>query len=1067
MAERCPKCGSPIPEERAGICPVCLLAAALEQEPPESTAASKPLPDFGKYRPIGVLGEGGMGIVYLAEQVQPVRRRLALKVLKRSAGRDFLARFESERQALALMDHPHIARFFDAGETPEGLPYLAMEYVPGVPITDYCDRFQINCRDRLGLLQQVCQAVQTAHQKGIIHRDLKPSNILVMSRDGQPVTKVIDFGVAKAINLRLTERTLFTELGVLIGTPEYMSPEQAQADGLDVDTTTDIYSLGVLLYELLVGALPFDSKMLRQAGYDQIRRVIREEEPPRPTTRLQSLGQTVHQIAKRRGSDAPSLLRLVRGDLEWITMKAIEKDRGRRYASASEFSADIDRFLRDEPVVARSPTAGYKIRKFVRRHRLEVAAASAVLAAILAGLVGITYLLFRIQNERDAAQWAEYKATLAAARSEIEGFRSREAIDLLEGCPPRFRGWEWNYLNALADTSRASFATGLRHNTARLGFPSESRLSIAHGGTVQVWNLESHTREVSLGPFGRILAMTRDGSRIIASQSDQDTTVEILEPFSGRRLQVLGGHRTAVRLATFNRDGTRAATASLNGEIRVWRVDDGQLVRAMSGPALQRTQAPTESLVLSADASRLAMITGMSGPLEERPPGALLWDVEAGRRVAMLEHPLCTIQSLSITAQDRILSACTTVRMWDGRSGQLLKTFAPKVGLVANMAVASEDGARVLTSGSFGELQLWDTGEDQPIASIPGAPSGPVAIAFSPGGEYVIGVFPSGRIKVWDAQTAGNRIVRWTPRGYHHLRQTPDGARLVLDGDEGLELLDAKTGRRLAHGPDAGFTAMAVHPQSGLIAGASTDKRISLWTSELGPTGQTLGPASGPIFFLAFDPRRRRIAAGTETGEVEIWDLEQKMRIASTSVEQRVNHLAYTADGGRLAAAVGAYTRVPLTGGALRILDGATGRPMFASSHPKSIRPAFLTLAFSPDGGKILTALFGRPVLYDLEARELARWSEGPAVTATAFTPDGSRALIARSNGVLEVWDPRNSELVAKFYGPQARSLFFSPDGSRLYLGSYREILVYSTELFHPRDPRPAPPPNSRVTLSR
>jgi WD40 repeat protein len=271
----------------------------------------------------------------------------------------------------------------------------------------------------------------------------------------------------------------------------------------------------------------------------------------------------------------------------------------------------------------------------------------------------------------------------------------------------------------------------------------------------------------------------------------------------------------------------------------------------------------------------------------------------------------------------------------------------------------------------------------------------------------------------------------------------------MLNDNEGLELLDAMTGGRVAHTPLAAFTAMAVHPQSGRIAGASAD-RISFWTPELRPVEPPLGPASGRVSSLAFDPRRPRIAAGTESGEVEIWDLETRTRIASTSAGQYVNHLAYTADGSRLAAAVGRHS--PVTGGALRILDGAAGRPMLASGSREGIARA---LALSPDGGRILTGSSLRSVLYDLEAHELGRFSEG---TATAFTPDGSRAVIARSNGTLEVWDPRNFELVAKLYGGPTRSLFFSPDGARLYAGTYREILVYSTELFHSRDPRRAPP---------
>jgi serine/threonine protein kinase len=336
---------------------------------------------IGPYRVLSLIAEGGMGVVYLAEQQTP-HRRVALKVIKAGMDtRQVVARFETEREALGLMDHPSIAKVFDAGETQAGRPYFVMEYVAGVPITDYCDRHQLRTSDRLALFLQVCGAVQHAHQKGVIHRDIKPSNVLITVVEGTPVPKVIDFGVAKATSRRLTEKTLFTELGLLVGTPEYMSPEQAEMTGLDVDTRTDIYALGVLLYQLIVGALPFDSARLRRAGYAEIQRIIREEEPARPSTRLSSLGDTAGEVARRRHTDLPSLMREVRGDLDWITLKSMEKDRTRRYASASELAADLQRHLANEPVVARPAN---RARKFVRRHRAGVAVGVAALAVLVA-----------------------------------------------------------------------------------------------------------------------------------------------------------------------------------------------------------------------------------------------------------------------------------------------------------------------------------------------------------------------------------------------------------------------------------------------------------------------------------------------------------------------------------------------------------------------------------------------------------------------------------------------------------------------------------------------------------
>ena len=363
---------------------------------------------IGPYRLLQIIGEGGMGEVWLAEQLEPVRRRVAIKVIK--AGMDtkqVVARFESERQALALMDHPAIAQVFDGGSTPEGRPYFVMEYVAGISITAHCDNHTLNTEQRLKLFMEVCDGVQHAHQKAIIHRDLKPSNILVSLSDGKARAKIIDFGIAKATGPRLTENTFFTELGAVIGTPEYMSPEQAELSGQDVDTRTDIYSLGVILYQLLTGELPFESKQLRSS--EDLRRTLRDVEPPKPSLRLKTLGECATATAKSRASDPRSLRRQLEGDLDAITMKALEKERGRRYATPSELAADIGRHLRHEPVLARPPSQLYRLRKYVRRHRIGVAVASG-LALLLIGF---------------AATMAVQTRRIARARHEEELQRSR------------------------------------------------------------------------------------------------------------------------------------------------------------------------------------------------------------------------------------------------------------------------------------------------------------------------------------------------------------------------------------------------------------------------------------------------------------------------------------------------------------------------------------------------------------------------------------------------------------------------------------------------------------------
>jgi serine/threonine protein kinase len=408
--------------------------ATLDQEV-ASAGSCRPLPEgpgarIGPYKLLQQIGEGGMGTVFMAEQETPVRRRVALKIIK--AGMDsaqVVARFEAERQALALMDHPNIARVFDAGTTESGRPYFVMELVKGISIIDYCDQVRLSTDGRLGLFVPVCQAIQHAHQKGIIHRDVKPSNVLVTLIDGKPVPKVIDFGVAKATDQRLTEKTMFTQFGAVVGTLEYMSPEQAEISGLDVDTRSDIYGLGVMLYELLTGTTPLERERLRAAGHAEILRRIREEEPPKPSTRLSSSGDRLASIAATRGTEPARLARTVRGDLDWIVMKALEKDRTRRYESASGLARDIERHLSGDPVEACPPSASYRLRKFARKHRagLVTAGAFAVLLA-LAAVVSTWQAVRATAAERLAAQrLAEVERANAASMKALADARAAQA----------------------------------------------------------------------------------------------------------------------------------------------------------------------------------------------------------------------------------------------------------------------------------------------------------------------------------------------------------------------------------------------------------------------------------------------------------------------------------------------------------------------------------------------------------------------------------------------------------------------------------------------------------------
>ena len=410
---------------------------------------------IGPYRLMEQIGEGGFGLVFVAQQEQPVKRRVALKIIKPGTGsKEVIARFEAEQQAVAIMDHPNIAQVFDAGVTEDGRPYFVMELVRGVPITQFCDGHQFSIAQRLELFSDVCSAVQHAHQKGVIHRDLKPSNVLVTKHDDRPVVKVIDFGVAKAIGQTLTDKTIYTRFFSMIGTPLYMSPEQAEMSGLDIDTRSDIYSLGVMLYELMTGTTPFKRERLDSVGYDEMRRIIREEEPPRPSMRVTTLGERLSTISATRKSDPGRLTSTLRGDLDWIVMKSLEKDRTRRYESAAALASDVRRYLNEDVVEARPPSRVYLVRKFARRNRGALIAGSLIVAALLAGTAASLWQASNAIAERNAKDEALREAIAAKseadeAKRQVEQFAERltAANLLISGAQAHLDAGRWQAAN--------------------------------------------------------------------------------------------------------------------------------------------------------------------------------------------------------------------------------------------------------------------------------------------------------------------------------------------------------------------------------------------------------------------------------------------------------------------------------------------------------------------------------------------------------------------------------------------------------------------------------------------
>jgi eukaryotic-like serine/threonine-protein kinase len=426
---------------------------------------------IGRYKVLEKVGEGGCGVVYVAEQTEPVRRRVALKVIKLGMDtKQVVARFEAERQALAMMDHPNIAKVLDAGSTDTGRPYFVMELVRGIRITDYCDQANLTNKERLDLFIKVCQAIQHAHQKGIIHRDIKPSNILVTLQDGVAVPKVIDFGIAKATEGRLTDATVYTQLNQFIGTPAYMSPEQMEMSSLDIDTRSDIYSLGVLLYELLVGTTPFDAYLLAASGLDAMRRTIREVEPVRPSTRFTTLkNDELTTTAKRRSTPPARLVQMLKGDLDWIVMKCLEKDRQRRYETANGLAMDIHRHLEGEPVQAAPPSTAYRFKKFLRRNRGQVVAGGVVVAALVLGLVGTIWQATVASAQRDKARIEAVRAVAAESEAHRRADELQKVADfqgaMLAQVDPAAAGVR------LAQDVRARFEAAL----AKAGLPAKER----------------------------------------------------------------------------------------------------------------------------------------------------------------------------------------------------------------------------------------------------------------------------------------------------------------------------------------------------------------------------------------------------------------------------------------------------------------------------------------------------------------------------------------------------------------------------------------------------------------
>ena len=697
--------------------PVAQLSSPTTDRP----VVEKPGARIGPYKLLQQIGEGGFGLVYMAEQMEPVRRKVALKIIKPGMDtREVVARFEAERQALALMDHPNIAKVLDGGATESGRPYFVMELVKGIPLTEFCDTNRLAMPERLQLFATVCRAVQHAHQKGVIHRDLKPSNIMVTLHDGRPVAKVIDFGVSKAISQQLTERTLFTAYGQMIGTPAYMSPEQAEMSGLDIDTRSDVYSLGVLLYELLTGSTPLLADKLRGAAYGEVQRIIREQEPPKPSTRLSTLGQATASVAACRATEPKKLGALVRGDLDWIVMRALAKDREERYETANGFANDIERFLSREPVEACPPSLGYKFRAYVRRNRQTLLVLGAIHGLLMAGIIVSVALAIRVSRERDRANAAQQLARRHLAEVEQQQKKTRSA--LTQATRERRRAETAERL----ETQRRVEAQKQKDLAQQQRVRAERQARVANARRLAARSREALHEHPELGLLLAVEALQ-------VSRRHGEPTVPVAEQTLRDALATIGG-------APLNQRGMPARVVATTSN---WIVtEDGHATRLFDLSAPDPTARPVHLLEQRALSNR-----GDSQLVTVDPDRAVrVCDLKADQAMAttvVQQHP-GTLDRAMVSPNGKWLATSTAageLRLWDVAAMDL----QPHSHLVPGQKAwaISPDSRWLATESTGGGIVLWDLANDDPTNSrfdleMRGEAGELLNVLFGPSGRWLV-----------------------------------------------------------------------------------------------------------------------------------------------------------------------------------------------------------------------------------------------------------------------------------------------------------------------------------------
>jgi WD40 repeat protein/serine/threonine protein kinase len=1001
----------------------------------EDPVCERPGTVIGPYKLLEQIGEGGFGMVFMAEQMQPVRRKVALKVLKPGMDtRQVVARFEAERQALALMDHPHIARVFDGGTTASGRPYFVMELVRGVPFTAFCDHNHLSIRERLGLFMDVCQAVQHAHQKGVIHRDLKPTNVLVTLHDDKAVVKVIDFGVAKATGQQLTDKTLFTNFAQMIGTPLYMSPEQAQMSGLDLDTRSDIYSLGVLLYELLTGTTPFDKERLWTAGYDEMRRIIREEEPARPSVRVSTLGQAAATVSANRRSDPQKLRGVMRGELDWIVMRALEKDRNRRYESASAFAADVRRYLNDEPVLACPPSARYRLGKFLRRNKRSVLASTLVLLALVGGGIGAAFGSIQAWKQREVTSlWQQAEAARdgeAKARREAEDAREKLAaveygrtmqvahqewrdnnvpacLALLDGTRADLRGWEWRYLHRLCHS--------------------------------QVLTIDTLVG----GSQGTVLStsFSADGTRVVIGCADD--RAKIFNARTGAPLLVLKGHTAGVKSASLSRDGSRVVTGSYDGTAKVWDASTGAEILTLKGRA-----GAVMSASFSPDGTRV--LTGNEGGT------AKLWDARTGAEILAFKGHTGQVKSASFSPDGaRVVTGSddTTAKVWDASTGAVLLTLNGHIHEVAS-ASFSPDGSRIVTASSDRTARLWDAKTGAHVLTFLGHVEFVYSAAFSPDGSRVVTGSWDRTARVWDAKTGAVILTfKGDTEGVTSASFSPDGSR-VLTGSHGLtakvwdanranesytveEPPEPRIDRVPLRGRPRDLRLTTFNPDKTRVLTASQDQSVQVWDARTGAELFTLKGHTGVLTWASFSPDGSRIATAGYDGTTRVWDAANGAEILVLKGGANVVYSpCYSADGTQIVTGDG--------DGTARVWDARTGAELLTLKGHVS---AVVSASFSADGLRIVTGSWDKTAkVWDAKsgAELLTLKGHTDYVTSAAFNPEGSRVITASRDRAAKVWDAKSGAEVLTLKDPDAIGwASFSRDGLRVLTGAGMTVKVW------------------------